>query len=106
MKALTIKQPWASLIMECGKDVENRSWSTSFRGRVAIHSSKKPDPREWIDAVELARHAGVVVPKKVGEDLAIVDAILSKLISKEDHFVDALLLTAQPLNLGMRTAQR
>lgn len=63
MKALTIKQPWASLIMECGKDVENRSWSTSFRGRVAIHSSKKPDPREWIDAVELARHAGVVVPK-------------------------------------------
>jgi ASCH domain len=37
MKALTIKQPWAELIMQGLKDVENRSRMTSFRGRFAVH---------------------------------------------------------------------
>ena len=37
MKALTIKQPWAELIIAGLKDVENRSRRTSFRGRFAVH---------------------------------------------------------------------
>jgi hypothetical protein len=37
-RALTVKQPWASLIV-CGiKDIENRTWKTNFRGRVLIHA--------------------------------------------------------------------
>mgnify|MGYP000006092803 FL=1 len=43
MKAITIKQPWASLIVHGIKDIENRSWQTNFRGRVLIHSSVKGD---------------------------------------------------------------
>lgn len=39
MKAITIKQPWASLIVHGIKDIENRTWRTNFRGRVLIHSS-------------------------------------------------------------------
>lgn len=39
MKTLTVKQPWASLIVEGIKDIENRTWKTKFRGRVLIHSS-------------------------------------------------------------------
>lgn len=39
MKTLTIKQPWASLIAEGVKDIENRTWPTKFKGRVLIHSS-------------------------------------------------------------------
>lgn len=42
MKAITIKQPWASLIVDGIKDIENRTWPTKFRGRVLIHSAKKP----------------------------------------------------------------
>lgn len=42
MKAITIKQPWASLIVEGVKDIENRTWATKFRGRVLIHASAKP----------------------------------------------------------------
>src|SRR3954452_3561016 len=38
MKALTIRQPWAALIMAGSKDVENRVRPTSFRGRLAIHA--------------------------------------------------------------------
>lgn len=40
MKALTIKQPWASLIAHGIKDIENRTWKTNFRGRIYIHCSK------------------------------------------------------------------
>lgn len=41
MKALSILQPWAWLIAAGHKDIENRSWSTGFRGRFAIHAGKK-----------------------------------------------------------------
>jgi len=44
MKVLTIKMPWAWLILKHGKDVENRTWRTDYRGRLLIHASKKPDP--------------------------------------------------------------
>lgn len=43
MKALSIQQPWAWLIVNGYKDVENRDWSTRVRGRVAIHAGKKID---------------------------------------------------------------
>lgn len=40
MKALSIKQPWASLIVEGIKDIENRTWKTNYRGRIYIHVSQ------------------------------------------------------------------
>lgn len=43
MKILSIKQPWAWLIINGGKDIENRKWKTNFRGRFLVHSSKSDD---------------------------------------------------------------
>ena len=40
MKALSIRQPWAWLIMRGFKDIENRTWRTHYRGRVFIHASQ------------------------------------------------------------------
>lgn len=40
MIALSIRQPWAWLILNAGKDIENRDWATSRRGRFLIHASK------------------------------------------------------------------
>jgi ASCH domain len=40
LKALSIRQPWAWLILHAGKDVENRDWRTNFRGRVLIHAAQ------------------------------------------------------------------
>lgn len=42
-KALTVKQPWAWAIVAGGKDVENRSWATKYRGPVLIHAGKAAD---------------------------------------------------------------
>lgn len=43
MKALSLKQPWAELILQGRKKIEVRKWSTNFRGKFLIHSSKIPD---------------------------------------------------------------
>ena len=40
MKALSIRQPWAYLIVNGIKDVENRTWHTDFRGRIYVHAGK------------------------------------------------------------------
>lgn len=40
MKALTICQPFAELIMRGEKLVENRTWETAYRGRLLIHAGK------------------------------------------------------------------
>ena len=49
MHALSIRQPWAWLILHGGKDVENRSWSARYRGPVLIHAGWRWDiePQEW-----------------------------------------------------------
>ncbi len=54
MKALSIKQPWAHLILGIAppinlsgftmpKDVENRTWDTKYRGDILVHAGKKFD---------------------------------------------------------------
>lgn len=39
MKILSIRQPWAYLIANGGKDIENRTWRTKYRGPFLIHAS-------------------------------------------------------------------
>ncbi|MDQ7094195.1 ASCH domain-containing protein [Desulfosporosinus sp. PR] len=43
MKAITMWQPWASLLACGAKKYETRSWATQYRGPIAIHAAKK-DP--------------------------------------------------------------
>ena len=38
MRAITIRQPWAELIVRGDKDVENRRWRTNHRGPLLIHA--------------------------------------------------------------------
>lgn len=57
MKALSIRQPWAWAILAAGKDIENRDWSTGFRGPVLIHASKGMTQAEYEDFCETCRMA-------------------------------------------------
>jgi hypothetical protein len=43
MKALTLYQPWATLIAMGFKEVETRDWYTAYRGPMAIHAGMKRD---------------------------------------------------------------
>lgn len=46
MQALTVCQPYAELIARGDKPIENRTWSTPFRGKLLIHAGKS---RGWMD---------------------------------------------------------
>lgn len=52
MIALSIRQPWAWLIVAGHKDIENRDWPTNYRGDCLIHASKSATRREFEQAVD------------------------------------------------------
>ncbi len=41
MRAITLWQPWASLLACGAKQFETRSWGTQYRGPIAIHAAAK-----------------------------------------------------------------
>ncbi len=49
-KALSIKQPWAWLIVNGYKHIENRKWRTNYRGHLLIHAPMKDDKEgyKWV----------------------------------------------------------
>ncbi len=80
MKALSVRQPWAWLIVQGFKDVENRTWDTNFRGRVQIHAGKVPDPGWFPRLEEIIAERGIILPENlalgalVGE-VEIIDCV-------------------------------
>lgn len=46
MKALTVYQPWASLLACGAKQYETRSWATKYRGPIVIHAATKKPPKQ------------------------------------------------------------
>lgn len=62
MKALSIRQPWAWLIVNGHKDIENRNWPTRYRGPVLIHAGKGMTIAEYDEAQAVAFAQGVQLP--------------------------------------------
>lgn len=50
MKALSLRQPWAHIVLHYGKNLENRRWYTSFRGTFLLHAAKAMTRAEYEDA--------------------------------------------------------
>ena len=55
VRALTIKQPWAELIITGLKDVENRSQRTRYRGRFAVHAGLRRADLDDLDLDSMPR---------------------------------------------------
>lgn len=64
MIALSIRQPWAWLIANGHKDIENRDWPTGFRGRILIHAGKTMS-RKYYDGVLAELVMGTKVPSEI-----------------------------------------
>ena len=60
MKALTVHQPYAWAILAGLKRVENRTWSTGYRGPLLIHAGRRSE--QWLAEIAKLRAAGVDVP--------------------------------------------
>ena len=61
MRVLTVRQPWASLIVLGHKDIENRTWSTRYRGPLLIHAASAPSVNAS-EARALAASLGIELP--------------------------------------------
>lgn len=65
--ALSLKQPWATLLAHGRKSVEVRNWRTARRGHILIHAARVPDPRPeaWAhlppELLEAAKLAGGII---------------------------------------------
>ncbi|MBN2077483.1 MAG: ASCH domain-containing protein, partial [Spirochaetes bacterium] len=93
MKALSIRQPWAELILRGIKDVENRSWSTNHRGVMAIHAAKTfyfdlSDPGERREFEEIRDEYGIDRDSLVyGAIVGTVEVVdVTKKVSSEWHY--------------------
>src|ERR1700682_3757385 len=66
--ALSLKQPWAALLVAGHKSIEVRRWPTARRGRVLIHAARVSDPRDevWARVPEDLHEAAQVVGGIIG----------------------------------------
>lgn len=67
MKALSVRQPWASLIVLGLKDIENRTWWTGERGTILVHAAKGMTRDEYESAIEFAVQAIQADPRQAGK---------------------------------------
>ncbi len=80
MKALSLTQPWAQLVVMGEKHVETRSWNTKLRGRIAIHATKTfprwardliTSPPHYLSALQLY----AVEPMPLGSIIGTVEIV-------------------------------
>lgn len=62
LPTLTIRQPWAWLIVNGHKDIENRSWPTRYRGRIYVHAGKGMTRDEYLMSDITAAEVGITIP--------------------------------------------
>ena len=102
--ALSIRQPWAWLIVEGYKDVENRTWGTKYRGPLLIHAGKALTEDYKLLRRSLIR-AGYPLPEKFDRGgivgaVELVD-VITKARDRDDEWFEGsygfILQNAQPL---------
>ncbi|OLS61847.1 ASCH domain-containing protein [Pseudomonas putida] len=87
MKALSIKQPWAWLIIHGGKDIENRTWHTRFRGRFLVHASQGMTRDYWRAASRFCEERVLSLPPFYSEADLLRGGIIGsvELVDSVDH---------------------
>lgn len=51
-RVLSLHQPWASLLVNGIKRIENRNWNTAYRGRLWIHATSRRPPQHEVQELE------------------------------------------------------
>ncbi len=83
MKVLTIRQPWATLIVEGVKKYEFRSWKTNYRGEFLIHAGKGIDK-------EAMKRLSKYLPENLPLGKIIGKATLTDCIPMSEEFANML----------------
>lgn len=77
LRALSLKQPWAWLVVNGFKDIENRNWRTQHRGPLLIHASRSVDLLTPTVEEEMETNYDVTIPDELplGGIIGVVDVI-------------------------------
>lgn len=89
MKVLTIREPWASLIINGYKKYEFRSWKTNYRGKILIHTSQKIE-KEMLSRFKdynLNYVSGSIIGEAELTDCILVDEEFNQNLRKIDNVV-------------------
>lgn len=91
MKVLTIKQPWATLIVDGYKKYEFRSWKTKYRGKILIHAglSLEKDMHKRFEEYNLKYDYGCIIGEAELVDCILVDEKFNKELRKLNPLVYA-----------------
>ena len=67
--ALSLKQPWATLMIHGHKSIEVRRWPTTRRGHILIHAARVPDsrPEAWKNVPKELMEAAQLLGGIIGE---------------------------------------
>ena len=84
MRALSIRQPWAWLVVNGYKDIENRTWSTSFRGRICVHAGQRMVADDYPEQREYISQAGIVIPSHLARGAIIGEVTITGCLSDSD----------------------
>ena len=89
MKAITIKQPFASLIAAGLKEYEFRTWKTKYRGEMLIHAGKGVDKKAMkkFEKYGLEYPSGCVIAKVNLSDCIKVDDEFRKILKEKNPTV-------------------
>ena len=89
MKALTIKQPYASLIVNGYKRVEFRTWKTNYRGKILIHAGLSSDKESLnnFESYNLEYVKGAIIGEADIVDCVLIDDKLDKKLREENFLV-------------------
>lgn len=89
MKALTIKEPWATLIIDGYKKYEFRSWKTNYRGKILIHAGKSLEQDMLIRFKDynIKCNCGMIIGEAELVDCILVDEKLEEKLKKIDFKV-------------------
>ena len=88
MRVLTVKQPWASLIVNRYKTYEFRSWKTNYRGKILIHAGLTFDKSEELfEEYNLDYINGAIIGEAMLVDCMLVDETFDKYLKHIDDLV-------------------
>lgn len=98
MKAITLWQPYATLIALGAKQYETRSWSTPYRGKLAIHAAAKNDAEVWryimdYPVQKALRDHGYREPMPFGAVVCIAELVVC-------HRTDSFFVSREERNVG------
>ena len=87
MKVLTIKEPWASLIVQGFKKYEFRSWKTNYRGKILIHAGLSKENVYKFKDYNLDISSGEIIGEAYITECILVDENFDNKLRKLDENV-------------------